>query len=383
MKMGKCSGKTDDTLLIVLPNGKKGGAESVAYQVARGGKARGWAVTMIFLSGPETDHVKRLRDDGIVCVMLGFRSYKLAAICLPSMPRVSSNEKPWGVIYSSHVYVNAATSLLRRIGLLQCKRLVSRESTNVFARFSKAKCMFARLVYRYLYGGQDLMISQTHEMMRDIELALGRSPARSHVAVPNPVGILPEKDGSHRFQEPMRVVAFGRLIPIKGFDRLIRSIHVLRQRGYLVNLSLGGDGPESESLSNLIADFGLADQVCMVGTVEDVGAFLRSGDIGAVPSLTEGFPNTLLEMMSAGVPEIICTRCTESIDRIPLIRVPEGFSAEHLADAIQACIESRADNSILFQKYTRDHHSIDRLVRTVLGEEEKAISGLVGSKGSV
>jgi glycosyltransferase involved in cell wall biosynthesis len=66
-----------------------------------------------------------------------------------------------------------------------------------------------------------------------------------------------------------------------------------------------GDGPERKGLeSDVAARTVLGQRVTFVGAVNDVLPWLNSFDIFALPSLSEGMSNTLLEAMAVGIPPL-------------------------------------------------------------------------------
>ncbi|HVZ71762.1 MAG TPA: glycosyltransferase family 4 protein [Polyangia bacterium] len=105
------------------------------------------------------------------------------------------------------------------------------------------------------------------------------------------------------------VVAVGRLVPIKGFDLLVRAC--ASTEGGRVPLVIVGDGPERARLRRL-AD-GLGVDLKTPGHVAraEVGAWLRAADLYAQPSRvlpngrTEGLPVATLEALATGLPAVV------------------------------------------------------------------------------
>lgn len=107
-----------------------------------------------------------------------------------------------------------------------------------------------------------------------------------------------------------RVIAVGRLHPVKGFEYLIRAMQRLEDTGRKVSLTIVGDGP---ARARLEAEAAGLRTVELVGEQppERVAALLAQAHIFALPSVDigtqfEGTPTAALEAMAAGLP-LVCT----------------------------------------------------------------------------
>lgn len=92
--------------------------------------------------------------------------------------------------------------------------------------------------------------------------------------------------------EPVRLLAVGRLVAVKGFHRLIDS---LAQTSLPWTLSIVGEGEEEERLRSLIARLHLGEKVRLLGFREDVPELMRSHDAVIVSSESEGCCMSLIE----------------------------------------------------------------------------------------
>lgn len=112
-----------------------------------------------------------------------------------------------------------------------------------------------------------------------------------------------------------RLGSLGRLIEKKGFDVLLQAVAHLRSRGYVVELSLAGDGPLQPELKALAHRLGLADCVQFEGNLshDRVGAWMLTLDafvLACKPDANgdmDGIPVVLMEAMSQLVP-VVSTR---------------------------------------------------------------------------
>lgn len=96
------------------------------------------------------------------------------------------------------------------------------------------------------------------------------------------------------------IVSVGRLSKEKGFNYLIEAFS--RLNGNHWNLIIVGDGDEKNNLLSLVGKLDLCDRVKFVGAQSDLSYFLSVSKIFVLPSLSEGFPNALLEAMSVPLP---------------------------------------------------------------------------------
>lgn len=139
-----------------------------------------------------------------------------------------------------------------------------------------------------------------------------------------------------------RLLAIGRLSREKGFDLLMDAMHLLRERGFAVRLSLAGDGAERANLEGLVKARSLETEVTFLGYETDAERLFRDADVFVLSSRTEGLPLVLLEAMRGGVsvvstpvgdvPEVLSgTRCGWMSDDV---------SAEALADAMAQALRA-------------------------------------------
>jgi glycosyltransferase involved in cell wall biosynthesis len=98
--------------------------------------------------------------------------------------------------------------------------------------------------------------------------------------------------------------ALGRLAPEKGFDRLIKAVHRLRNSGLMFDLWIAGEGGMRNELQSMISAMGLEDSVRLLGHQKDPRLFLESLDGFVLSSLREGLPNVILEALSMGTPVV-------------------------------------------------------------------------------
>lgn len=110
-------------------------------------------------------------------------------------------------------------------------------------------------------------------------------------------------------RKPLLFISSGRLDNAhKGYDLAILAFHKLKQLhpDLVFNYFIAGDGPDKDSLQNLIHTLALSKDVELKGWLElqDLLPFYHSGDVFLHPSHEDPFPNAVLEAMACGLPVI-------------------------------------------------------------------------------
>lgn len=101
------------------------------------------------------------------------------------------------------------------------------------------------------------------------------------------------------------LITMGRLIKLKRYDDVIKSLKNLPEN---VELILLGDGQEKENLKALTEKLNLKERTHFIGNVKNPFNYLSRADIFILSSETEGFPNSLIEALSCNLP-VISTDC--------------------------------------------------------------------------
>lgn len=157
----------------------------------------------------------------------------------------------------------------------------------------------------------------------------------------------------------LRLLTVGRLVPVKGYDLLIGTAAILKNRGLAFRWDIIGDGPLREEIQELIRTRGLSDNVRLLGALDNPYPLMRCCDIYVQPSRSEGYGIAVCEarafcrpvivtafkvasgLVSDGTDGLICGMDAESladaVSRLSSPQLRENFSAR--------LAENPADNS--------------------------------------
>lgn len=96
------------------------------------------------------------------------------------------------------------------------------------------------------------------------------------------------------------IVSIGRLVYHKRHELLINAASRLKSMGYKAEYVIVGDGPHKQTLVDLVKKLDLEDTVHFAGVRRDVAEILAASCISVCCSVSEGFPNVILESMISG-----------------------------------------------------------------------------------
>jgi glycosyltransferase involved in cell wall biosynthesis len=111
------------------------------------------------------------------------------------------------------------------------------------------------------------------------------------------------KHGKIERNNPIKLIAVGRLEYQKGFDILIESCSHITEVSF--ELRIFGSGNLYNSLLAKITELGLQNCVFLMGSVDNIYNEYLNSDYFVLSSRFEGFPNVLIEALSLGLPAIV------------------------------------------------------------------------------
>lgn len=179
------------------------------------------------------------------------------------------------------------------------------------------------------------------------------------------------------------IVAAGRLIPVKRYDRLLDAFAKVAACRPDWSLRLYGRGSQKAALRERIEELGLSNQVRLMGAVSPIEPEWAKGAIAAVSSDFESFGMTILEAMHCGVP-VVATDCPYGPGEIithgengllsPLSGGPDAF-----ADALLRLIDDQEERHRLA---AAAHHRVaDYTPDAIARRYEQLIEELAAERG--
>lgn len=289
-------------ILFFVSSMHAGGAERVAATLASAWALRGDEVTLVPTYTKKGSLFYRL-DQGVKLLWLADRMGWLGKTWLASIRkwfairRLVRETEP-DVIISFLTNVNVVVLLATRgmgVPTIVCER------TNPAVSSSAGKVLVA--LRRRLYPWASLV---TVQAQASVESFRHMVPGIQRLAViPNP---LPPELAQVFTARPLpapgtrrRLVAMGRLVPIKRFESVVQAFAALAADFPEWDLYIWGEGPLRGELEQQVQGAGLEGRVFLPGRTGEPWKELAEADVFVLASEVEGFPNVLLEAMALGV----------------------------------------------------------------------------------
>lgn len=111
-------------------------------------------------------------------------------------------------------------------------------------------------------------------------------------------------------KEIINICSVGRLSEEKGYGRLIKSLHSIKESGIdKWHFYLLGQGAEEANLKNLISKFSLDNHISLLGFKSNPYKYVSQMDLFVCPSYVEGYSTAVVESIIVGTP-VLTTDCS-------------------------------------------------------------------------
>lgn len=159
--------------------------------------------------------------------------------------------------------------------------------------------------------------------------------------IPNPAPQTPLLANVTKKDGQKTLLFLARYAKHKRAGLLIKAFALLAKDFKDWTLKLVGHGPEYYNLQKLIQKLKLEQQVKLNGVTSDAFSEYAKAQIYCLPTRFEGFPNTVLEAMSAGLPIIGLNDCPAMTSIVkPSFGILANPTAESLANTLRPLLES-------------------------------------------
>jgi glycosyltransferase involved in cell wall biosynthesis len=214
---------------------------------------------------------------------------------------------------------------------------------------------YERLFLKPAVKNADAVIALTEQMKEKI----GAFYKRDASVIPNGInldeyaGLSKENLRAELKIEPddKVIIYIGRLSAVKGVEYLIRAMGLVKEKAPAAKLILIGDGSEKEKVKSIIKQLNLEHLIIQLPQVpnQNIPKYAAVSDLLVLPSLSEGFPMTILEAMASGLP-VVATKVsclTEIVKEGKNCFLVEPANPEQLAEKILLLLKNDGTRAMM------------------------------------
>lgn len=281
-------------VLFVIPSLKAGGAERITYLLATNLPREEFDISICALNKVdqffEFNHYSHVKLYLWEFSKVGKSFWKLRHLI--------NSEKP-DVIFSMITHMNTLVGCM--MPFINYKpKLILRETnvlTNIYNNNMGIKRLVRYHLNRFGYKKASIIVCQSHFMREDVINTL-RIKYDKCTIIHNPVKSPNKEIEDHKFD----LIALGNLTPIKGYDRLLEVMSLLKPMG--LYLGIIGEGSERNKLEAIIASKNLSNHISLLGYIKNPSSYLQKAKMLVITSRFESFPNAVLEAGILGKPTV-------------------------------------------------------------------------------
>ena len=297
-----------------------GGAERMMVNILNHFSSNKDEVHLIIFKNIGT--LKTLLDESIIIHDLGGVSVKKGMPkCLKKIYKIKPNTVFSGI---GHLNIALAPFIPIMKQLLPRTRWVSRETNIVSLQNQEEKHpKFFNHLYRKTYKNFDVIIAQSEDMKRDLEINYPLTSSKLTL-INNPIDVekvkkIGEEPIDYKFEKGMiSLISVGTLRSPKRHDLLLKAFSLLTPNYILI---IVGSGAEEQRLKALSVELNISGRVHFEGHQTNPYPYMKKADLFVLTSEHEGFPNVLLESNAVGTP-VVAFACPGGITEI----IEEGIN---------------------------------------------------------
>lgn len=289
-------------IIFLVPSLGHAGSEKSFLRVANSIKEAGYNVIVIVFS--KHLNLENLLNKSIELFLVEGKTSN--PIFLFNLKRILKKSNP-DIIFGWSLFANLAALLVAPKG----KRIIISERNYFPTAFRIEKNFLTSLKYhltlraiKWLYPKSDIITANSAINLRFLRLFIGKGP--QYALLPNSIDLIDVIDKIKEYQVSvsntegkLKIVSVGRLEHQKGFDVLLKSASILKDK-IKFKLVIVGDGVQRDNLILLSKQLGLDEYVQFEGFKSNPFPYYSWADIYVLSSRHEGFPNVLVEAMACG-----------------------------------------------------------------------------------
>lgn len=156
---------------------------------------------------------------------------------------------------------------------------------------------------KWLYGSAYKIVCVANETEKKVAL---KHQLRNVTSIYNPINLeeIIEKNNEKSELQFDYILAVGRIVKLKQFDKLIKAYSKSILIGKNVKLVIVGEGTDFEKIKDIVKNLKLTNNVFLIGHSNNPYKYMKEAKFFILSSQYEGFPLVLLESLASNTPVI-------------------------------------------------------------------------------
>ena len=290
-------------ILYVITGLGLGGAEKVVCDLADQMSNLGHQVKIAYLTGEILVRPKNINVDIIPLDLNNFYGLYLAS---KKYKKLIQDFQP-DVVHAHMVHANIFTRI-NRIGCAIPKLICTAHNSNEGGRLRM-------IAYRLTNFLSDFNSNVSQEATESL-ISKGAFNKNNLTTVYNGIDLSKFKSfKTAKKNDEIMVLSVGRFNEQKDYPNLFRAIKILKDNSLIekVKFYVAGDGDLRSQLEKTIEDFGINNNIILLGKRSDIPDLLNQADYFVLSSLHEGLPTVVIEAMACET-FVVATDCGGSAE---------------------------------------------------------------------
>lgn len=149
----------------------------------------------------------------------------------------------------------------------------------------------------------------------------------------------------------IKLCGVGKIVPVKGFDKIARIHCRLRKEGYPIHSYVLGVGDDREKIEQYLREQGEEDSFTFLGYQTNPYKYVHRCDLFVCASIAEGFSTAATEALIVGTP--VCTTDVSGMKEMLGEKNEYGVVTENNEEALYQGIKKLLDHPELLTHYKR------------------------------
>lgn len=282
-------------ILYIIPTLTFGGAERVLIYLSQNISKIHFNSELIVIGNNVSNGFDELGQN------VTYLNSKRVIKSIPKLIKTIKQEKPdivLGTLSHLNVILGVISILFPKIIFIGRQTSIAKVYNNIDKR---KKSYWYSFFFNLFLNKLDFLICQSRDMANDCIDLFGFKKEKIKI-LHNPItdSFIP-KDTSKKNSKSLSFITVGRLVEVKGHIRILK---ILSKINIPFSYTIIGDGPLREEILSEAKNLNIDEKINHIPYTNKVADYLSESDCFLQGSLSEGFPNALLESCAVGTPAI-------------------------------------------------------------------------------